>query len=129
MVRAVGSAGARSPGEHVGEDLSGDRMDDLAGRVAIVTGGAKGIGRACVRSFLDAGAKLVAIADVDAAAAEACARELDPGGRRTLPVAADVADRTQVRAMVQSTAARGGGLDILVNCAGLAGRQGPMESQ
>ena len=104
-------------------------MNELNARVAIVTGGARGIGRACVERFLEAGAALVTIADIDGAAAEACARAVDPQGKRTLPVATDVTVKSQVEAMAERTAARGGRIDILVTSAGIAGAEGTMETQ
>jgi 2-dehydro-3-deoxy-L-rhamnonate dehydrogenase (NAD+) len=104
-------------------------MSELDGRVAIITGAARGIGRACAERFLRAGAALVAIADLDGAEAEACARAIDPEGRRTLPIPVDVAREDQVREMVERTAERGKRIDVLVNSAGIAGRQGAMESQ
>ena len=61
-------------------------MGELDSRVAIVTGGARGIGRACAERFLEAGAALVVIADLDGPAAEDCARALDS---RTIEVGED----------------------------------------
>jgi len=77
-------------------------MGELDNRVAIVTGGARGIGRAIAEKFLDAGAALVVIADLDGAGAEECARSLDPSGRRTLGIATDVARKAQAEAMAES---------------------------
>src|SRR5262245_18791000 len=104
-------------------------MNELNARVAIITGGARGIGRACVERFLEAGAALVTIADIDGAAAEAYARAVDPTGKRTLAVATDVTVKSQVESMVERTAARGGRIDILVTSAGIAGAEGAMETQ
>ena len=104
-------------------------MTELNGRVAIVTGGARGIGRACVKRFLDADAKLVAIADRDGARAEATARELDPSGRRCFSVPTDVTSKREVETLVRRTIEAGGRVDVLVNSAGITGTQGSMESQ
>ncbi len=84
-----------------------------AGRVAIVTGGAQGIGEACVRRFAREGAKLV-IADTDAQRGQALATEL---GATWLPC--DVGDKAQVDAVVARALADHGQIDILVNNAGI----------
>jgi len=84
-----------------------------AGRVAIVTGGAQGIGEACVRRFAREGAKVV-IADTDAHHGQALATEL---GATWL--ACDVGDKAQVDALVQRTLQDHGQIDILVNNAGI----------
>ncbi len=82
-------------------------------RVALVTGGARGIGAATARLLAAEGAK-VAVSDLD----EAPAREVaDPIGG--LAVACDVSVRAQVDAMVELTLKELGGLDILVTCAGI----------
>lgn len=88
-------------------------MRRFEGRTAIVTGGASGIGAACVRALRAEGA-VVAIADADAAAAAALAAELG-----THATALDVTDRAAVEAFVADVAARTGRLDVLVNSAGI----------
>jgi NAD(P)-dependent dehydrogenase (short-subunit alcohol dehydrogenase family) len=85
----------------------------LAGRACIVTGGAQGIGEACVRRFAREGAKPV-IADVDDARGQALARELG-----ALFVHCDVGDKAQVDAVVAATVAAHGRIDVLVNNAGI----------
>jgi len=87
----------------------------LNGKVAVVTGAARGIGRAIARKYVAEGA-VVAIADIDAAAAEATAAELD-GHAVAFPC--DVADMTSTRAMVERVCARFDKIDILVNNAGI----------
>jgi len=83
----------------------------LGGRVALVTGGAQGIGLAYARRFLDEGAR-VAIADVvDPADAVGTLR----GGERVLGLRADVSAAESVRAMVDAALARFGRVDVLVN--------------
>jgi meso-butanediol dehydrogenase / (S,S)-butanediol dehydrogenase / diacetyl reductase len=86
----------------------------LENKVAIVTGGASGIGRATVEAFLREGA-IVTIADRNAAAARALAQSL---GNRTRAFAVDVAKSAEVKAMVDDTIAAHGRLDILFNNAG-----------
>ena len=85
----------------------------LAGRVCIVTGGAQGIGEACIRRFAREGA-LVVMADIDDARGAALAAEL--GG---LYVHCDVGEKAQVDALVAQTMAAHGRIDVLVNNAGI----------
>ncbi|HWC33840.1 MAG TPA: SDR family oxidoreductase [Mycobacteriales bacterium] len=88
---------------------------ELAGKVAIVTGGAGGIGRAAVEALVAAGARVV-IADVDAEAGEALAGQL---GDAAAFHPADVSDLAQVQAAVDLAVSRFGGLHIMFNNAGV----------
>lgn len=90
-------------------------MGRLDGRTALVTGAARGIGRAIARRFSEEGAR-VCVADLDAGAAEKAAADL-PGEARG--VALDVSDRGRVDSVVAEVADGFGGLDILVNNAGV----------
>jgi NAD(P)-dependent dehydrogenase (short-subunit alcohol dehydrogenase family) len=90
---------------------------DLKGKVAIVTGAAKGIGKGCAMVLAQAGAS-VAIADLDEAAGRALADELTSAGSAALAVKCDVSNSGDVRALIESVVAHFGGLDILVNNAG-----------
>lgn len=85
----------------------------LRDRVCIVTGGAQGIGEACVRRFAAEGAKPV-IADVDDARGQALAQELG-----AMYVRCDVGDKAQVDALVAHVVAAHGRIDVLVNNAGI----------
>ena len=85
----------------------------LAGRICIVTGGAQGIGEACIRRFAREDAHVV-IADIDDARGAALASEL--GG---LYVHCDVGDKAQVERLVAQTMAAHGRIDVLVNNAGM----------
>ena len=92
---------------------------DLAGRVAIVTGGGTGIGRATSLRLARSGAKGVVINySRSADDAEATANEVRALGTEAIPHQADVADESQVKAMVASVAARFGRIDVLVCNAG-----------
>jgi NAD(P)-dependent dehydrogenase (short-subunit alcohol dehydrogenase family) len=88
----------------------------LDGKVAIVTGGARGIGLAIAARYVAEGARVV-IADVDRAAGEAAARS--PGEGRCRFVAADVGDARDVERLIAEALATFGRLDILVNNAGI----------
>jgi NAD(P)-dependent dehydrogenase (short-subunit alcohol dehydrogenase family) len=92
---------------------------DLAGRSAVVTGGAQGIGRAVVERFLDSGAA-VAIWDRDRQLAEKTAAELGSRGR-VVSIEVDVTELAQVERARDATLAAFGRIDILVNNAGIAG--------
>ncbi|MHB8618379.1 MAG: bifunctional rhamnulose-1-phosphate aldolase/short-chain dehydrogenase [Chloroflexota bacterium] len=94
---------------------------ELSGRVAVVTGGASGIGRAIVRRLAQAGAH-VAIADLNLAAAEEVAAALRGahGVGRALAIGADVTDEASVRRAFRDVVLAFGGLDILVSNAGLS---------
>ena len=93
-------------------------MIDLTGRVAIVTGGAAGIGEACIRKLCALGARAV-IADVDAQKGEAIASELRAGGADAAFAQTDILEEAQIAALVERVIGDFGGLDILVNSAGI----------
>jgi meso-butanediol dehydrogenase/(S,S)-butanediol dehydrogenase/diacetyl reductase len=93
-------------------------MERLDERVVVVTGGAGGIGAAAARALAAEGAKVV-VADVDATAAESVARGITAEGGAAVPVVVDVTDRSQVRAMVQTTVKTFGTLDVIFNNAGM----------
>lgn len=93
-------------------------MGTLDGRVAIVTGAARGIGAATARRLAVDGAK-VALADLDANECEHVAKELADLGAETLAIRCDVADHTEVQHLVDATLQRFGQLDILINNAGI----------
>jgi NAD(P)-dependent dehydrogenase (short-subunit alcohol dehydrogenase family) len=98
----------------------------LDGRVALVTGGTKGLGREIATALAEAGAD-IAVAARDGEAANRVAEELAQStGRRTLGIATDVAVAAQVDAMVERVLGSLGRVDILVNNAGINIR-GPIE--
>jgi 3-oxoacyl-[acyl-carrier protein] reductase len=93
---------------------------ELKGRVALVTGGAGGIGGAVVRALAKAGvAGVVVNYRKSSKEAEALAAQLEQGGVKALAVQADVQSDPQVRAMMQTIQNRFGRLDIVVNNAGV----------
>ncbi len=91
---------------------------DLEGQVAIVTGGAMGIGRAIVQALAENGARLV-IVDIDQNAAERAAAELKAEGKECLALRGDVADVGQMESAVEQVMSRLGKINILINNAGI----------
>ncbi|MEU2868073.1 SDR family NAD(P)-dependent oxidoreductase [Streptomyces olivoreticuli] len=85
----------------------------LAGRTALITGTAQGLGAALVRAFHDQGARVVAL-DVDDERNRTLAADVDPGGERILPLRADLRDLDALTAACR-TAAAWGPVDVLVN--------------
>lgn len=90
----------------------------LQDKVAIVTGGAQGIGAAIARRYAQEGARVV-VADLNGEGASAVATDIESGGGEALGVAVDVQRYDQVEAMVTSAVKCFGGVDILVNNAGV----------
>ena len=97
---------------------------NLRGRVAIVTGGGRGIGRALARALAAAGAS-VALAGRTSDDLELVASEIAAAGGVAIGIPTDVTDGEQVETLVKRTVAELGGLDILVNNAGVL-RNGPL---
>lgn len=92
-------------------------MGKLDGKVAVITGGGSGVGKAAARLFLDEGAKVV-ISGRNAEKLAATAAELNAGDR-LITVAADVSDASQCRQLIDAATATFGRVDILVNNAGM----------
>jgi 3-oxoacyl-[acyl-carrier protein] reductase len=91
----------------------------IAGRVAIVTGAAGGMGRATALLFAAEGAK-VAVCDLDAAGCEAVVAEISAAGGTALACPLDVADHDAIKLNVEKITGHFGGIDILVNNAGIS---------
>jgi NAD(P)-dependent dehydrogenase (short-subunit alcohol dehydrogenase family) len=91
----------------------------LAGRVAVITGGGKGIGRAIARRFAAEGARVV-IAQRDRATLEAVAAQIRAAGGEALAVPTDVSQEAQCEALIATALERHGQLDILINNAAIA---------
>lgn len=92
-------------------------MSRLAGKVAIVTGGAQGIGEEIAARLVADGAK-VGVVDLNADKAKAVAERLTRAGAQAIGIGADVAERAEVRAAIAATVSAFGRLDILFNNAG-----------
>src|SRR5262245_61278745 len=91
---------------------------EIAGKVAVITGGASGIGRGIGRAFAARGADVV-VADVDAARASEVARELERAGVRSIAVSCDVTERASVEALAERAWSAFGRVDVLCNNAGV----------
>jgi NAD(P)-dependent dehydrogenase (short-subunit alcohol dehydrogenase family) len=98
-----------------------DQLFSLEGKVAVVTGGTSGIGRALSLGLADAGADVIATArrkeQVDDTA-----NEIEARGRKTLRMASDVGDRSTLETLLAAVLERFSKVDILVNCAGMIKR-------
>jgi NAD(P)-dependent dehydrogenase (short-subunit alcohol dehydrogenase family) len=95
------------------------RQFSLEGKVAVVTGSTRGIGRAIAEGLAGAGAA-VAVNGRNTETTQAAAAEMAASGARTLPVAADVSKAFEVERLISLTVATFGRLDILVNNAGIS---------
>jgi len=100
-------------------------MSSNHNRVAIVTGGARGIGFATALELARQGAAVV-IADLDKAAAERAAADLRQAGHHALPLQLDVARRDSIRQVVEATLKEFARIDVLINNAAIAGRVAPI---
>ncbi|HEY2035338.1 MAG TPA: SDR family oxidoreductase [Rhizomicrobium sp.] len=94
----------------------------LKDKIAIVTGGASGFGEGIVRRFAKEGAR-VAIADLNSDAAQKLAKEIDGIAVRT-----DVSNGNDVKALVKAVADKWGGIDLLVNNAGIGHKPQPLDT-
>jgi NAD(P)-dependent dehydrogenase (short-subunit alcohol dehydrogenase family) len=99
----------------------------LADKIAVITGGGSGIGRACALRFAAEGAK-VSVADLDLAAAKETARRVAAGGAASLAVRVDTTDEAANDAMVAACVEAFGGVDILVAAAGVGSPRPEAES-
>ncbi|MFB6172689.1 MAG: SDR family NAD(P)-dependent oxidoreductase [Haloarculaceae archaeon] len=98
-------------------DIDVSEQFDLAGQVAVVTGGTRGIGRAIALGLAQAGADVVATSRTRSDVT-AVAEEIEALGRETLVQPTDVSDPDAVAALIEHTAADLGGVDVVVNNAG-----------
>jgi len=100
----------------------GEKMITLAGKIALVTGGSRGIGRACALALAHAGADVAVNYRERQDAAEEICSLVESSGRRAFPCRADVSISTEVNRMVKEVEQQMGAVDILVNNAGIARR-------
>lgn len=97
---------------------------DLQDRIAIVTGGASGIGAATARAFVERGAAGVVIADLDLDGAERVAADIGP---QAVAMRCDVSNEAQIRAVVDFATDRFGRVDVYFSNAGILGKAGGLE--
>ena len=93
-------------------------MQELTGKVAVITGGGSGIGRCMALAFADEGMD-IAIGDIEAGPGEAVAEEVRAKGRRAISVTCDVTDLDSVRALAETTKAELGAYHVVCNNAGV----------
>ena len=98
--------------------MADNQRFDLAGRIAIVTGGGKGIGKVYAQEFARAGAKVVT-ADIDGAAAQAVAQAIVSGNGEAIGLTTDVSNAESTQGMAKAAIDRFGAIDILINNASL----------
>src|SRR5262245_36857713 len=101
--------------------MNGDK--ELSGRVAVVTGAGRNIGRAIALALADGGAAVVINARSDKTQVDAVVREIEARGGQAMGYLADVADVDSVNAMIKAGGARFGRIDYLVNNAALRREQ------
>jgi NAD(P)-dependent dehydrogenase (short-subunit alcohol dehydrogenase family) len=100
-------------------------MNDLVGRVAVVTGGGSGIGRGISLGLAAEGME-VAVTDIRAASAEAVAAEIEAAGGRAFGIGVDVTSVASLAAAAEEIVARAGGVNLLCANAGVLARVGPL---
>jgi gluconate 5-dehydrogenase len=103
-----------------------DSLFSLAGRTALVTGTSRGLGLQMARALARAGADLV-ITSRNPASLDDARRELEPLGRRVIPLALDVRSEASIREAAEAAETSTGGIDVLVNNAGCNVRKPPLE--
>jgi NAD(P)-dependent dehydrogenase (short-subunit alcohol dehydrogenase family) len=97
--------------------MMGTQLLSLEGKIAVVTGGTSGIGRALSLGLADAGADVIASARRQQQVEET-ATEIESSGRKTLRLSSDVCDRASLEKLLAAVVEKFGKVDILINCAG-----------
>ena len=101
-------------------------MNQLTGKVAIITGAASGMGRETAKLFAAEGANVV-IADLNAKGGKEAAEEVSASGNKALFLRTDVSEENDIKALVALATESFGRLDIMFNNAGIGGAVGPLE--
>jgi NAD(P)-dependent dehydrogenase (short-subunit alcohol dehydrogenase family) len=99
-------------------------MQQLRGKVAVITGGASGIGRAMAERFAQEGMRIV-LADIDEVTMRSAEASLAEGGADVLAVVCDTSQEAELHALAAATVERFGGAHVLCNNAGVVGRSDP----
>src|SRR4051812_7196607 len=113
----AGSGGDTSTAESSAPSIA--ELFSLRGRVALVTGGSKGLGLSIAHGFAQAGATVVLASRDEAACAERAAEIATAEGTQSVGVRLDVTDERDVAAVFAGITDRFGALDVVVNCAGI----------
>ena len=108
------------------ETLTIDRLFGIDGDTAMITGAGAGFGRVAALTLAAAGGR-IAVTDIDEAAAAAVVREIEAAGGEALALRLDVADRAAIAEVTRAVASAFGGIEILINNAGIT-RRGPTET-
>ncbi|MDE2410271.1 MAG: SDR family oxidoreductase, partial [Sphingomonadales bacterium] len=113
---------------NVSSEIALENAFSMAGRVAVVTGGASGLGRGTAEMLAAAGASVV-LADVDEQGLEQTAHAIEAAGGRALAHPTNVADLADLEALADATLREFGGLDTWINCAGVTLWSGVLDSE
>src|SRR5579864_791214 len=108
------------PDEHTSNSRRTTMSNKLEGKIALVTGGSRGIGAAIAKRLAADGANVAITYSKGADAAASVVKEIERSGRKAIAIQADAADAKAVKAAVEKTVATFGRLDVLVNNAGTA---------